>query len=627
MEVEQLEIREFLRRHPPFSFLDDERLDGVSGEIEIAYYRAGSTIVEAGQSVDALHLIRKGCVETLRRSGEFHNRLDEGDLFGQLSLMSGRPARFSARALEDSLIYFLPEPAFRTLVDEVEPFAEFIEIEDRARLRQVSARSRAGNDMMTTRVARLVDRKPVMIAASASVQAAAALMTEQAVSSVIVLADLGATADPGNSGDMVGIVTDGDLRRRVLAEGLSSDLPVGEVMSEAPVTVERDDFLFEALLAMLRHNVHHLPVLDRQKPCGVIDLSDVVGYETRNSLFVVQTIAEQNDLDGLRRVLPDVRGCFLRMVDEAATSNMIGAAMSTIGRTFKQRLLELAEAQLGPPPVPYCFLALGSMARDEQSLVTDQDNALVLSDDFDPARHDDYFARLARFVCDGLNALGYPYCKGKIMATYPDLRQPLAVWQQRFERWIGKPDPQALLNSSIFFDLAGVHGQTSLAGQLTTLAAQRASQSKPFLGCLAHNAQTRKPPLGFFRDFVLEAGGRHGDSINLKRRGTAPLVDVIRTHALASASTAQNSFRRLTDIQAAGFLTSSMAADLRDSLEFIATVQFRHQAFNIQRNQPPDNNIDPEILDTFDRRNLKDAFKVLSNAQKFLKMRYRLLPT
>ena len=617
MEVEQLEIREQLRRHPPFSFLNEELLNLVSGQVEIAYFRAGSDIVTFGQTIDSLGFIRKGAVELFQRSGAFYNRLDEGDMFGQFSLLTKQPARFPARAAEDTLVYFIPAEVFKRLYDEVEAFAEFVEVEDRTRLRQAGVRLRAGNDMLTTRVKRMLSREPVSVARGQTVREAARLMTEQGVSSVLV------EAGPD---DGLGIITDSDLRQRVVAEGLSSDTPVEVVMSPAEVTIGPDQFLFDALLTMMRSNVHHLPVLDRGQVLGVIDLSDVVGQETRNSLFVVRNILDQRDLDGLKNLLPDVRGSFLRMVEEGATAQMIGSAVATIGRSFKQRLIALAEEDLGPPPVPYCFLALGSMARDEQSLVTDQDHALVLDDDFDRSAHDDYFRRLGEQVSDGLDAVGYPYCKGKIMASQAALRQPLSVWQDRFATWIARPEPKSLLNSSIFFDLAGVHGQTDLVDRLRQQVAEQASQAAPFLGCMAQNAQSRTPPLGFFRDFVLEKGGSQDATLDLKRRGTAPLVDVIRTHALAAGSQARNSFRRLDDVRAAGFLTNAMAADLRDALEFIALMQFRHHAWQLEHGKSLDNKLNPETLDTFDRRNLKDAFRVLGNAQRFLKMRYRLLP-
>jgi len=422
---------------------------------------------------------------------------------------------------------------------------------------------------------------------------------------------------------LAGILTDSDLRRRVVAEGLPSATPVAEVMSEGVSCVRDDQFLFEALLLMLRDNAHHLPVLERERPVGVLDLADIVHHETQNSLFVVRNIFHCNSHEELEALKPSVAASFIRMVNEDANSHMIGSAMATIGRSFKQRLLELGEEKLGPPPVPYCFLALGSMARDDQFLFTDQDNAMVLHDDFDPEAHDEYFRELAQFVSDGLHRAGYVYCTGDIMATNKKWRQPLSVWKEQFMEWIHRPTAERLLHSSIFFDLDGVAGQTSIAETLKSLIAKEASAEPLFLGCLAANANNRTPPLGFFRSFVLERGGRHENSINLKRRGTAPLTDVIRVHALAAGSTAQNSFRRLEDTVAAGFLTHSMAADLRDSLEFIAMVRARHQAWDAERGGEANNNIDPETLSAFERRSLKDAFKVLANAQKFVRFRYR----
>jgi CBS domain-containing protein len=621
MEVEQLDIRDHLGRHPPFDQLPDDWLDRVASEVEVGYFKAGDNLLAFGDEVQDLGYIRSGAVEMFRRDGELYNRLGEGELFGHMALMTTGRTRFPVKAQEDTLVYFIPAATFHELFDQVEAFADFVEVEDRTRLRQAAAASVGGNPLLTTRVDHLVSLDPVVISDSARVQQAAELMTRENISSVIVV-----DGEPGESvmaGDMVGVLTDSDLRRRVVAEAMSFEVPVSEVMSTGVITIERDQFLFEALMVMLRDKVHHLPVLDRGRLIGLVDLSDIAGHESQSSLFVVRNILYRNSIEGLESLVGDVQACFVRLVREDANSHMIGSAMAGIGRAFKQRLLELGEEALGPPPVPYCYLALGSMARDEQLIVTDQDNAMVLDEAFDPDQHDGYFLELARFVSDGLAKLGYTYCKGDVMATNRQWRQPLSVWKQKFTDWIERPEPETLLHSSIFFDLDGVHGNTGFASTLQSFIAGKASQSPHFLGCLARNAQNRTPPLGFFRDFVLEKGGRHENSINLKRRGSGPMVDVIRVHALAAGSTAQNSFRRLDDIRAAGFLTASMADDLRDALEFISVVRARHQAAAIEAGTTPNNNIDPETLSNLERRSLKDAFKVLANAQKFLKFRYR----
>lgn len=298
------------------------------------------------------------------------------------------------------------------------------------------------------------------LASDATVQQAAQLMQQESVSSLLIVSDDSADAA------LVGIVTDRDLRNRLIAVGLDYQQPVSVIMTTELVCIESNQFVFEAMLVMLRHNVHHLPVLAGGKVLGIITIADVIRYESQNSLYIVSSIFRQQTVAELQSLSTELASCFVRMVNEDANSRMIGAAMAVTGRNFKQRLLELAEQQLGPPPVPYCFLALGSMARDEQLIVTDQDNALVLHNDYDPELHQDYFAALAQFVCDGLAACGYSYCSGDIMATNSQWRQPLRVWQQYFTDWIERPDAQRLLNSGIFFDLEGVWGQVRWADQL-----------------------------------------------------------------------------------------------------------------------------------------------------------------
>jgi len=264
----------------------------------------------------------------------------------------------------------------------------------------------------------------------------------------------------------------------------------------------------------------------------------------------------------------------------------------------------------------------GSLARNDQSITTDQDNALALHDTFDPAQHDAYFKELAQRVSDGLDACGYPYCKGGIMATNDQWRQPLAQWRRYFTEWIASPDPQRLLHSSIFFDLDAVYGAERFVEELQDLIATQAQASPRFLAALARNALNRTPPLGIFRTFVMEKDGKHNNSINIKRRGVAPMNDVIRVHALGVGSRAQNAFERLDDIDQANALPAGQVDRLRYALEFIAAVRLRHQAYDIRHDHPADNSIEPEHVSDADRHNLKEAFQVLSNAQKFLRFRY-----
>ncbi|MDX2321878.1 MAG: DUF294 nucleotidyltransferase-like domain-containing protein [Moritella sp.] len=620
MEIELLEIQSFISQYQPFDQLPEEALVEVVKSIEISYFRAGSMIIEYGDKIHDLYFIRSGVVEIYRRKGELYNRLDQGEVFGQMGLLANNKVRLPAKAVKDTLVYCIPEAIFHDFCERYEVFSDFSEVEGAIRLKQaVEENSDDANQLTTSKVKTLLTRDLVMLPNTMSIQDVAKVMAEENVSAVLI-------NDPGTTDEVdhnfVGIITERDLCAKVIAMGVCVDNPASEVMSTELISLDHNAYVSEAMLVMLRYNVHHLPILKNKQPIGLIEVADIIRYESQNSLLLSSSIFQQQNIEDLVLLSKQLKHCFVRMVNEDANSHMIGSAMSEIGRSFKQRLLELAEEEYGKPPVPYCFLALGSMARDEQLIVTDQDNGIILDNSYDDAKHGAYFAKLSKFVCDGLAACGYTYCTGDIMATNPEHRKTQTQWEECFADWIDNPNPKALLNCSIFFDLTGVYGRVKWAEQLNAFILRRAKKNNRFLACLARNALNRTPPLGFFKNFVMENDGRHNNTINLKRRGTAPLADLIRVHGLAIGSQSQNSFERLEDIIEAGILPASKGQDLQHAMELISLVRLRHQALDVESDIEPDNNIEPENMSEFERRNLKDAFLVLSNAQNFLKYRY-----
>lgn len=624
MQAEQVEIAQFLAQHPPFDDLPTNALNELAQQVEVAYYRSQTDILTLGQDIADLFIIRSGSVEIYRRNNELYNRLDVGGIFGQMGLLMNRKVRFPAKALEDTLVYCINFTLFNRFCDEFDGFADYFEADGNVRLRQALVEQADSNDLTTAKVKSLIHRDVVTLSTQTTIQDVAKVMTEEAVSSVLVT-DLNKpiSDDPEeDDGQIVGIITDRDIRTKVVAEGLGLDVTADKIMSTNLVLLDSNAYVFEAVLAMLRDNLHHLPVVQKRRPIGVISLSDILRYESQSSLLLVRGILAQQTIEDLAHYARQLPNVFVRMVNEDANSHMIGTAMAVIGRTFKQRLLVLAEEKYGPPPVPYCFIALGSMARDEQLIVTDQDNALILDDNYDDEKHNEYFQNISDFVCDGLAQCGYTYCSGEIMASFKKWRKTRSQWFDQFSQWIALPKPQALLNSSIFFDLDGVWGKTKWADELKIFIAKQSKQNRVFLANMAANARNRTPPLGFFKGFVLEHNGQHKRSMNLKRRGTAPLSDVIRVHALAIGSRKQNSFERLEDIIESRLLPEGKAQDLRDALEYIAMMRIRHQAWQIEQEEEPDNDIDPHLLSPFEQRNLKEAFAILEKAQSYLKFSY-----
>lgn len=615
MVSEHQEIYSFLKKYPPFRTLPDDALQSLVGTVEVSYFRSGKQILALNQPINDLYVVRSGSVEVFQRNGELFNRMSEGGIFGQMGLLMKRQVRYPIKAIEDTLLYCIPADLFDEYCAQFDQFGDFFELLDSEVLRQAVSEQDKSNDFTTIKARTLLTREVVSVCQTTSILAAAQVMSKEGISSLLITSN---SAD-----DVVGILTDMDMRQRVVASGIDTSEDVGAVMSTDFVTIDHNAYVFEAMLTMLRDNLQHLPILNGRKALGVLSLSDIVRYESQSSLLLVKGIFAQQSIGDLAEYSQQLPSVFVRMVNEDANSHMIGSAMAVIGRSFKQRLLALAEEQLGPPPVPYCFLALGSMARDEQLIVTDQDNAIILDDRYSEADHGGYFEQLAGIVCNGLAACGYTLCSGDIMATNPQWRLTQSQWREQFSQWIEKPDPKALLNSSIFFDLDGVWGETTWAQELREYIAEQARKSPLFLASLARNALNRTPPLGFFKGFVMEQDGRHRNSINLKRRGTAPLSDVIRVHALAVGSTSLNSFERLEDIEATDLLPAGKAQELSDALEYISMVRIRYQARDLETAQEPDNNIEPASLSNFERRNLKEAFQVLDNAQSFLKFRYR----
>lgn len=614
MEIELIEILDALRRYPPFNSLDDDTLAALVQDVQIRYVRASRTILEAGEENEHLYFIRSGAVEVRLKSGELYARAGEGELFGHIALIRHGRSAYTVTTLEDSLFYLIPARWFARLHKEKESFAEFFELAEEQRLRNALTEVRQSNDvsLMTCHVSELIHRQPVAVDADVDIREAARTMAEEGVSSLLIM----------RGERLAGIVTDRDLRNRVIAAGADYADPVSSIMTEDPVTLDNKDYAFKVMLTMMRNNVHHIPILDKHTPTGVVSVSDVVQYETHGSVYLIADLFKQPDVAGLKEISTRLPQTFVQLVRADANSAMIGNAISHVGVAVIQRLLQLGEAQLGPPPVPYCFLALGSQAREEQIIKTDQDNAMVLDDRFDPARHDEYFKTLAQFVSDGLNECGYVYCPGDIMATNDQWRQPLAKWKETFNDWINNPSGEALLRSSIFFDLRGIYGESRFADELLEFIRENARGSKSFLAHMAHNANRRKPPLGFFRQFVVEKSGEHSKSFNLKRRGIAPVIDTARVHALGCGSRKVNTFERLKDVANSPILTEAKANDLIDAFELIGMVRIRHQAAQIEAGKPPDNYVQPQTLTAFERRHLKDAFQIASRMQEFLKYKY-----
>lgn len=459
----------------------------------------------------------------------------------------------------------------------------------------------------------LIRRAPVTLPPHATIREAAQTMQAQRVSSILIV----------ERDHLFGLITDRDLRNRVVAQGLDIERPIADIATLAPLHVAPQSPAFDALLLMARHNLHHVPVLDGQRVVGMLTATDLLEQHSNSPVHLAGEIYNQPDLAGLQRCAVRVKALQASLAAAHASAHSTGRIISAITDALTTRLLQLAEARLGPAPLPYAWVCAGSQGRHEQTAKSDQDNCLVLADAADEAAHGPYFEALAIEVNAGLDACGYVYCPGDMMARTPQWRQPRRRWAEYFRGWVQQPDPTALMLTSVFFDQRLVHGDTALVDGLRAEVLELTRGNTLFLAHLARNALSRRPPLSMFGRLAPPRSGAHRGAVDLKMQGIVPIVDLARVVALAAGDAAVSTQDRLVNAAAGRELSERSARDLREAFEFLAALRIRHQARQIIAGVEPDHHVVLDELSSFERSQLTDAFQVVDDAQGVLKQRFQ----
>lgn len=614
MDVELREIRDFLSSHPPYSALPEKVLDELPAQLHLRYFRRGTTIVELGAANNSVFILRSGAVDIYRNGTDLVERADPGTSFGTSSARNRVRSQYRIVAIEDSLVLVMASELFNRLLADHPDLAAFfdsakLDVMQRAVAEMVGDAS--GRIILKTRVADLLQRDPITAGPQITIRQAARIMTEHEVSALLIV----------ENGRTVGILTDRDLRRKVVAAEVSRENPVSMIMTTDPITIPSNALAVEAMLEMVSKNVHHLPVVDRDELLGLVSSGDLMRLETANPVFLVGDIAKQSTPTDLARVTGRLPLLVAQLVEQDADADEIHRLVTAVSDSAIHRLLQLAESALGPPPVPYEWLALGSQGRYEHGLSSDQDHVLILDDSATQA-DDAYFAQLAEFVTSGMEVCGYPRCPGEVMATNPRWRQTAHAWASDFHQWITEPEADAVLHAQIFFDFRSIHGGNSRAEGLRNVITALAPHSPRFLGHLAAQAVERQPPIGFFRGFVLDRSGRHRASLDLKN-GLHCVVELARVHALANGIPAVNTLERLKATAAAGELSPDTLSELTSAYELIAYLRLRHQSRQAVADTPPDNALSPDDLSPLDKKHLRDAFGIIRRAQQGFAFRYQ----
>ncbi|MEH0022088.1 MAG: DUF294 nucleotidyltransferase-like domain-containing protein [Desulfobacter sp.] len=423
-----------------------------------------------------------------------------------------------------------------------------------------------------------------------------------------------------------GIVTDADLKRQVAKGEQALARPVSEIFSSPLISISSDCQVFEAFLAMIQQDRRHLAVTGKSGDIsGIISEKDLIRAQTRSTFLLIKAVKSATQINDLENIHDRLEKMLLDPISNGANADYITGLITTFSDAIIHKVIAFAIEETGPPPCRFVFLTMGSEGRGEQTLISDQDNAIVFEDLDDPDRANAakiYFDALARQICTHLDTAGYRFCEGDNMARNPDWCQPLSVWKTYFNKWIRAASPEDLLYSSIFFDFRETWGDPLLARELKTYLLNAVGNWSGFLRNLTENAVYFKPPIGLFGKFQVDTKGSHKGAFDIKL-AMMPITDFARIYALKNGISHTNTLTRLFRLYTRHALTAKEYTNIRQAYNFLMGLRFKRQITTVMDEQArPDNYINPGNLSTLDRIMLKESFKLIEKLQQKLNIEF-----
>jgi CBS domain-containing protein len=620
----------FLSQIPPFQFLELALLRELAQSLILEFYPKGAVILQQDGAVsEHLQIVQKGLVKiTLRPEGGGDDVVvdyrERGETFGLISLMGGHQ-RTTIIAIQDTTCYLLPKARFSELVASHPAITEYLLQFHLTKYADMTSREVQGKSLylessdqllFTAQVGEICQRFTTVVEADTTIRLTARRMADERQSAALVI---------GPSGEPIGILTDSDFRTRVVAEGQPIEGPVSRVMSHPVVSVDEKVPCFEVVLKMLQRDIDHVAVTREGAIRGVVTNRDFLVLQGRSPLAFSEDIEHQTSLEGLAPVSRKALSIIGVLLREGTKATNIIRIISELNDRVVRKVLELAEREFGPPPVAYCWLALGSEGRMEQTFRTDQDNALVYADvsEHQRLKVTEYFRRFTVYMRSGLVQCGFEACPANYMASNPDWCQPISTWRRYFSTWISEPTPEAVLKSLIFFDFRPLHGDEALALELREHFSRLIPDYPTFLGFLANMLVRNRPPLGFFGGVAVERSGEHKDGLNLKIKAVAPLVDLARLFALEKGIRQASTMDRLEALRGGTTLISELVDELQYAFESVTLLRVHHQYRQMEAGQPIDNFIRLDGLSNLERQSLKNTFRLIIRIQDLVMDRYK----
>lgn len=627
------EVIGFLKGVPPFQFLDEEELKGIAMNFALEFFPKGTLVLKQGEKdVKGLRIIKKGVVKiyVTGNSGEeiIVDYRGEGDNFGLWSIMSNEGHKTNVMAIEDTICYLLPKERVLQLLDSNAIFTEYFLKSHLSRyldrtFKEIQKKSFSirGNDSLffTTKVEDIASKDVVTIYKDATIKETAEIMARHKISSLVVVNERNLPA---------GIVTDRDLREKVVAKARDVNEPVSNIMSLPLIRVEASDYCYEAILKMIRHRIHHLLVVKDGELVGILTNHDLLLLQGSSPLSLAREIDIQQSIEGLETVSRKINQIIGLLLRDGARATSITRIITELNDRLVKKILEIAERRFGRPPLLYCWIVFGSEGRREQTFKTDQDNAIIYVDpetQEEEKKAREYFTVFTDFVKNGLLKCGYSPCPAGYMASNPQWCQPLKIWKRYFSSWTSEPVAESVLKSLILFDFRGLYGDMNLADELRNYLGTLLEGNKVFLGYMANAIIKNRPPIGFLKSFVVEKTGEHKDELNLKVKGIAPIVDIVRLFSLEKNIKETSTVERINILKDKHTIVKDYADELLQAFEFMMLLRIHHQFEQIESGNNPDNFINPNRLSNLEKRTFKEAFHLISKLQDTIIERYKAL--
>jgi CBS domain-containing protein len=616
------DVLAFLRGIPPFQFLEEGDLLKAAGDLSMEFYPKDTVILkQGGLPSSSLRVIKKGAVKVLMGTDTGEDIVleykGEGDNFGFLSMIGKDRQKTTVTAVEDTLCYVLDEQRVGKLIESSQAFNEYFmaylsRYVDRT-YQEMHQRNPLYSDsdrLLYTTPVGTIAIPLVSVKESAPIQEAARMMVQHKISSLVIRND---------NNVPTGIITDRDLREKVVAKGRNTAEPVKNIGTLSLIRVDGRDICFEALLKMIQFDIHHLLVVEEGELKGIVTNHDLMLLQGTSPVSFAKDILNQETVEGLASLTGKILNIIGLLLKEETKVPHLANVITEIYDRFFRKIMEIGEKKFGPPPLPYCFVVLGSEGRREQIFKTRQDNALIYFDPGTPGLEIDaagYFTDFGDWVSDSLAVLGLQPGPENVQAANPEWRQPFRAWQKLFQEWIEEATLEKIAESLPFFDSRPLYGKFSLFLTIRDLiAALIKGEGQKLLEVMTAKVVQMPPPVGFVRNHLVEKDGTQHEFLDLAQRGLQPLVDLVRIFALSRGIRETATLSRIQALKDREPGFQKITGELARAFEFMMLLNIHHQFRQVKSGQPTDSLIEPAHLSSSEKKTLREAFRLIARLQ------------